>query len=136
MITQNRPLRKTENILHLMQVKSIAECSKEHSAILSTFINQSIVIKIFILFFEWLFCKGSTVSYHSHSFHINPASDSMVFQVLFQSPWITIAKGSRNFPIKYKHYFFTSFQNDFARVGKTHFLLTQLSMKLIQSHKC
>ena len=35
---------------HLMQVKSIAECSKvKHSAILSTFIKLPSVIKIFVL---------------------------------------------------------------------------------------
>ena len=34
----------------LMQVRSIAECSKgEHSAILLTFINLPFVIKIFVL---------------------------------------------------------------------------------------
>ena len=38
----------------LMQVKSIAEFQWEHSVILSTFIKQSFVIKIFILsIFEW-----------------------------------------------------------------------------------
>ena len=39
----------------LMQVKSIAECSKgEHSAILSTFIKIPFAIKTFVLsFFEW-----------------------------------------------------------------------------------
>ena len=47
--------KKTENWLsetnyRLMQVKSIAECSKwEHSAILSTFIKIPFVIKIFVL---------------------------------------------------------------------------------------
>ena len=40
----------------LMQVKSIAECSKGPSAILSTFIKLPIVIKIIVLsFFEWPF---------------------------------------------------------------------------------
>ena len=38
---------------HLMQVKSIAECS-QHSAILSTFIKLPFDIKIFVLsIFEW-----------------------------------------------------------------------------------
>ena len=53
----------------IMQVKSIAECSKgsilqqrEHSAILLTFIKLPFVIKIFVLFiFEWLFYRGFTV---------------------------------------------------------------------------
>ena len=41
--------RKTN--YRLMQVKSIAECSKEHSAILLTFIKLPFVIKIFVLSF-------------------------------------------------------------------------------------
>ena len=46
----------------LVQVKSNAECSKEHSAILSTFIKLPFIIKIFILsIFEWLFYTGFTV---------------------------------------------------------------------------
>ena len=45
----------------LMQVKSIAECSTEHSSILSTFIKLPFVIKIFILsIFEWPFYTGFT----------------------------------------------------------------------------
>ena len=45
-----------------MQVKSIAECSLEHSAILLTFIKLPFVIKIFILsIFEWPFYTGFTV---------------------------------------------------------------------------
>ena len=47
-----------------MQVNSIAECSKskEHSAILLTFIKLPFVIKIFVLFiFEWPFYIGFTV---------------------------------------------------------------------------
>ena len=40
----------------LMQVKSFADCSKEHSAILSTFIKLPFVIKTFVLsIFEWPF---------------------------------------------------------------------------------
>ena len=46
----------------LTTVKSIAE--GEHSAILSTFIKLSIVIKIFVLcIFDWLFYTGFTVKY-------------------------------------------------------------------------
>ena len=52
----------------LMQVKSIAECSKgrggplEHYAILSTFIMQPFVIKIFVLsIFEWPLMTGFIV---------------------------------------------------------------------------
>ena len=46
-----------------MQVKSIAECSKGHSAILLTFIKLPIVIKIFIMsIFEWQFYTGFTVT--------------------------------------------------------------------------
>ena len=45
-----------------MQVKSIAECSKGHSAILLTFIKLPFVIKIFVLsIFDWLFYTGLTV---------------------------------------------------------------------------
>ena len=47
----------------LMQVKSIAECSKgEHSAICLTFIELPFVIKILVLsIFEWPFYAGFTV---------------------------------------------------------------------------
>ena len=53
----------------LMQVKSIAECSKrinnatrEHSAILSTFIKLPFVFKTFVLsIFEWRLQSGFTV---------------------------------------------------------------------------
>ena len=45
-----------------MQVKSIAECSREHSAILLTFIKLPFVFMIFVLsFFEWPLKTGSTV---------------------------------------------------------------------------
>ena len=45
-----------------MQVTSIAECSKGHSAILLTFIKLPFVIKIFALtIFEWPFYTGFTV---------------------------------------------------------------------------
>ena len=63
-----RPLSKRPKIVfktnyRLMQVKSIGECSKgEHSAILSTFIKLSFVIKICVLsIFEWPFYTGFTV---------------------------------------------------------------------------
>ena len=48
---------------HLLQVKSIAECSEgEHSAILLAFIKLSFVVKIFALsFFEWPLKTGFTV---------------------------------------------------------------------------
>ena len=61
------PLSKRPKIgfqdYHLMQVKSIAECSFwEHSAILSTFIKLPFVIKIFVLsIFEWPLYTGFTV---------------------------------------------------------------------------
>ena len=39
----------------------------EHSAILSTFIKQLFVIKIFVLYiFEWPFYTGFTVAVHVH----------------------------------------------------------------------
>ena len=45
-----------------MQVKSIAECSREHSAILLTFIKLPFVNKTFVLsIFEWQFYTGFTV---------------------------------------------------------------------------
>ena len=45
-----------------MQVKSIAECSKGHSAILLTFNKLPFVIKIFVLsIFEWPFYTGFTI---------------------------------------------------------------------------
>ena len=45
-----------------MQAKSIAECSTEHSAILSTFIKLPFVIKIFVLSsFECPLKTGFTV---------------------------------------------------------------------------
>ena len=51
----------------LMKVKSIAECSKrskEHSAILSTFIKLPFVIKIlFLSIFEWPYYTGFTVGH-------------------------------------------------------------------------
>ena len=52
-----------ETNYRLMQVKSIAECSKgEHSAILLTFIKLAFVIKIVVLsIFEWPFYAGFTV---------------------------------------------------------------------------
>ena len=50
---------KTDYHYRLMQVKSIAECSKEHSAILLTFIKLPVVIKTFILsIFEEPFYAG------------------------------------------------------------------------------
>ena len=61
-----RPLSKRPKLVFktnycLMQVKSIAECSKD-SAILLTFIKLPVVIKIFVLsIFEWLFYTGLTV---------------------------------------------------------------------------
>ena len=46
----------------LMLVKSIAECSKWHSAILLTLIKLPFVIKIFVLsIFEWPFYTGFIV---------------------------------------------------------------------------
>ena len=45
-----------------MQVKSFAECSREHSAILSTFIKLRFAINIFVLsIFEWPLKTGFTV---------------------------------------------------------------------------
>ena len=61
-----RPKIGSKTYYRLVQVKSIAECSKgEHSAILLTFIDLKklpFVIKIFALsIFEWPFCTGFTV---------------------------------------------------------------------------
>ena len=45
-----------------MQVESFAECSIEHSTILSTFIKLHLVIKVFVLsIFEWPLKIGLTV---------------------------------------------------------------------------
>ena len=62
------PLKKDQNLVfktdyHLMQVKSIAECSnRDHSAILSTFIKLPSVFKSFVLsVFEWPLKTGFTV---------------------------------------------------------------------------
>ena len=52
---------KLKTNYRLTQVKSIAECSKGHSAILSTFIKLPFVIKIYVLsIFEWPFYTGFT----------------------------------------------------------------------------
>ena len=57
-----RPKMFFKTNYRFMQVKSVAECSMEHSAILSTFIKLSFVIKIFALsIFEWPFYSGFTV---------------------------------------------------------------------------
>ena len=63
-----RPLSKRQIMVsktnyRLMQVKSIADCSKgEHSAKLSTFIKLPFVIKIVVLsIFEWPLKTGFTV---------------------------------------------------------------------------
>ena len=49
----------------LMQVKSIAKCPKEHSAILPTSMKLPCVIKIFVLsIFGWLFYTGFTVCWN------------------------------------------------------------------------
>ena len=65
-ICLKRPLKKEHQKLvfntdyNLMQVKSIAECSKgEHSAIYSTFIKLPFPIKTFVLsIFKWPFKIG------------------------------------------------------------------------------
>ena len=66
---------KTEN--RLMQVKSIAECSK-HSAILSTFIKIPFVIKIFALsiYFEWPFKTDFTI--YSNQFNPEETEPSLM----------------------------------------------------------
>ena len=63
-----RPLKNKTKMFfktnyRLMQVKSIAKCSKgEHSAMLSTSINLPFVIKIFVMsIFEWPLKTGFTV---------------------------------------------------------------------------
>ena len=55
---------KTNADYRLMQVKSIAECSNEHSEILLTFTKLPVVIKIFVLsIFEWSFYTGFIALY-------------------------------------------------------------------------
>ena len=59
--SKRRPKIVFKTDYHLMQVKSIAECSR-HSAILLTFIKLLFGIKIFVLsFFEWPIKTGFTV---------------------------------------------------------------------------
>ena len=78
-----------------MQVKSIAECSKrEHSAILSTFIKQPVVIKIFVLsIFEWLFYTGFTVLIpHAQNADIASKVEGQTFNLsLHQHPYFVYA---------------------------------------------
>ena len=57
-----RPKLALKTNYRLIQVESIAECSREHSAILSTFIMLLSVIKVFVLSnFEWPLKTGFTV---------------------------------------------------------------------------
>ena len=73
--SKRRPKLIFKTDYRLMQVKSIAECSKgEHSAILSTFINLPFVIKISVLsIFEWPLTTGFTI-FHGDSFCITSQS--------------------------------------------------------------
>ena len=67
----------------LLQVKSIAECCKEHSAILLTFIKLPFLIKIFVLsIFEWPLMTGFTVLPMCNSSYVEmlPVSGSAVAQ--------------------------------------------------------
>ena len=66
-----------------MQVISIAECSKGHSAIFPTFIKLPVVIKSFVLsIFEWPFYKDFTVLNVSHG----PAHEILVVISYVQKP--------------------------------------------------
>ena len=57
--SKSRPKLVFKTNYRLMQVKSIAECFGEHSAILLTFIKLLFVINIFVLsIFEWPFMTG------------------------------------------------------------------------------
>ena len=52
-----------KTVYRSMQVKSIAECSREHSAILSTCIKLPSVFKVFVLSsFEWPLKTSFTVN--------------------------------------------------------------------------
>ena len=67
-----------------MQVKSIAEYSKGHSVILSTFIKLPVVFKIFVLsIFEWPFYTGFTVlitfkKHHYSNVHLQLPSGARI----------------------------------------------------------
>ena len=76
-----------------MQVKSIAECSKNNSAIFSTFIKQPFVFKIFVLsIFEWLLKTGFTVVGIQllHTFLCNSQNPELLWMT-----WCTVAQGRR-----------------------------------------
>ena len=104
-----RPLSKRPKMVFqtnypLMQVKSIAECSKrKHSAILSTFIKQPVVIKIFVLsIFEWPFYTGFTITVlipHAQNADIASKVEGQTFNLsLHQHPYFVYAssEGSGN----------------------------------------
>ena len=69
----------------VMQVKSIAECSKrEHSAIFSTFIKLPFSIKTFVLsIFKRLLDTGFTVFISSSYFILNDLSPPYDINVIF-----------------------------------------------------
>ena len=104
-----RPLSERQKMVfktnyRLMQVKSIAKCSKasilplEHSAILLTFTKLSFVIKIFVLSifdFEWQFYTGFIATDKSI-----PNYDSIKNCSMINNHCLTLNK-SQNSPIKF-----------------------------------
>ena len=70
-----------KNNYHLMQVKSIAECSK--GSIMQYF-RPSLSYHFILSVFEWLFYTGFTVHYYSvcdfffYQYHCNPTANVMI----------------------------------------------------------
>ena len=92
-----------------MQVQSIAECSKEHSAILLTFIKLPFVIKIFVLsIFDWLFYTGLTV--------INSVDPN---EMAVKPPHL----GLHCFLIEYIHYLIPFLLNTYLTMDSTKILI-------------
>ena len=100
-LLSKRPKLVFKTNYRLMQVKSIAECSKgqgEHSAILLTFIKLPFVIKIFVLsFLGWHFYAGFTVPF-SALFNSKPSSHEhfvgSICLLIFLDPDQTVPKGA------------------------------------------
>ena len=106
LFSEKATLKKTENWFsrhnyHLMQVKSIAECSKGSILqFLSTFIKLPFVIKIFVLsIFEWPFYTSFTAIYFAKISHyalmgnlkINFFFQTYLWRMGLEDTWWTIS---------------------------------------------
>ena len=82
-----------------MQVKRIAECSLEHSAILSTFIKLPFVIKIFVLsIFKWPFYMRGSRNFRQGGGGRGPGqSDKKSSDNVFFSPQLILQKSNGQF---------------------------------------